>query len=245
MKWIFIISLVFIGLATDSLASVEILVLTGNIRQAEFSVLEKFTDVGGEKVNYTQTSDRNLPGLEKTDILWIGQSEICENEYFFNAEIESKIKDFVKSGGILISIGQDSDDGRPCEVGWLAAPVVGVERGAFETFEITKAPEVGDLFKKPNEVKSAHFDDAWTQPDKSYILLATINNGADIGIALLKYGKGWYILTSLENEDVSDATTNSPIMENLIHYAVKLLQTSSVEHYAKLSICWGEIKSIM
>lgn len=242
MQKLLIVLFIILVIAIETFADVHVLVLTGNIRQAEFTALEKFTNVDGTKVTYTKTSDRNLPGLEKANILWIGQGEICENSYFLDAEIENKIKNFVKLGGIVISIGQDSDDGRPCETGWLTAPVLGIERGAFETFVVTNVPEVGDLFKKPNEIKSAHFDDAWTQPDKSYIVLATINNGVDIGIALLRHGKGWYILTSLENEDANDVTVNSPLMENLIHYAVKLMQTLAVEHHKKLSIYWGMIK---
>lgn len=231
-------------LAADSAATVNVLVLCGNVRQAEFPVLEKFTNVDGEKVSYTQTNDRSLPGLESADILWIGQSEICENAYFFDAGTEDKIKDFVASGGIVISVGQDSDDGRPCEVGWLTAPVIGVERGGTDVFQITNTPEVNELFEKPNKVNSAHFDDAWTQPDKSYIMLATINNGQDVGIALLKHGKGWYIITSLQNEGAGEVAINAPLMENLIRYAVKLSRTLAVDHLEKLATSWGVIKSL-
>jgi len=225
-------------------ADIKVLVLAGNVSQAEFPVLQKFDDVEGEKVVYERTGDRALPGLEKADILWIGQGEICENAYFFDKATEDKIKNFVNKGGIVISIGQDSDGGRPCETGWLPKKdlVLGIERGGVETFEITKQPEVGDLFKKPNVVKGAHFDDAWTNPDKSeVILLATIAGGADVGIGLIKYGKGMYILTSIENESAGDVSTNTPIMENLIHYAVKQ-RTTPVEPVGKLAVVWGRLK---
>ncbi|MFQ6042189.1 MAG: hypothetical protein ACE5PV_15130, partial [Candidatus Poribacteria bacterium] len=216
----------------------------GNTAQAEFPVLQKFDDVEGEKVIYEQTKDRTLPGLDKADILWIGQGEICENAYFFDKATEDKIKNFVNKGGIVISIGQDSDGGRPCEIGWLPKKglVLGIERGGVETFEITKAPEVDDLFTKPNAVKGAHFDDAWTNPDKSeVILLATIAGGADVGIGLIKYGKGMYILTSLENESVGDVATNTPIIENLIHYAVRQ-QAVAVEPRGKIAVVWSRLK---
>jgi hypothetical protein len=230
-------------LAANSVADMNVLVLAGNISHAEFAVLEKFADVGGEKVAYEQTKDHSLPGLEDADILWIGQGEICENAYLLNAETEGKIKSFVEAGGIAISVGQDTDDGRPCEAGWIAAPILGTGGGGIETFEVTDAPEVGDLFKKPNEVEGAHFDDAWTQPDDRYIILATINNGQDVGVGLLRHGSGWYILTSIENEDAGDAATNAPLMENLIHYAVNLSQSIAVEYGGKLSISWGKIRS--
>jgi len=231
-------------LAVDSVAAVNVLVLAGNTNQLEFPVLEKFTDVGGEKVAYEQTKDRSLPGLENADILWIGQGEISEGGYLLDAETENKIRSFVEAGGVVISIGQDSDDNNPCGIGWITAPVLGVERSGTEIFEITDAPEVGDLFKKPNEVDRAFFNDAWTEPDDQYVVLATISGGQDVGLALLKHGSGWYILTSLENEEAGDVATNTPIMENLIHYAVNLKLSAAVEYRGKLSMSWGRIKSI-
>jgi hypothetical protein len=231
-------------LAADSMAEVNVLVLTGNISQAEFPVLETFTDVDGEKVNYTETNDASLPGLQNADILWLGQGEICENGYFFDVATENRIKSFVEAGGIVISIGQDSDDGDPCAIGWITAPILGVESPNMSAFDIIGAPEAGDLFKKPNEIEVAEFDDAWTDPDDAYIMLATVNNGQEVGIALLNHGLGYYIVTSLENEDAAQALINTPIMENLIHYAVELKSTIAVEFRGKLSATWGEIKSI-
>ena len=232
------------GLAVSSVAEINVLVLGGNTNQLEFPVLQKFTDVDGEKVNYEQTKDRSLPGLENADILWIGQGEICEGAYLLNEELGNNIKSFVAAGGIVISIGQDSDDNRPCGLDWITAPIVGVERSGTESFEITKAPEVGDLFSKPNQVDAAFFNDAWTDPDDQYIVLATINSGQDVGFALLSHGSGWYILTSLENEEAGDVVTNTPIMENLIHYAVNLKSTMAVEYLGKLPTSWGRMKSV-
>jgi hypothetical protein len=239
-----LLAALLICLVVNSAAGVNVLVLCGNTNQLEFPVLENFTDVSGEKLTYDQTQDRNLPGLENANILWIGQGEICEGSYLFNEEIGENIKSFVEAGGIVISIGQDSDDNRPCGLDWITAPIVGVEKSGTESFEVTDAPEVGDLFKKPNQVNAAFFNDAWTSPDDQYIVLATINNGQDVGMALLKHGIGWYIVTSLENEEAGDVVTNTPIMENLIHYAVNLLQTAAVEYRGKLTANWGRIKSV-
>jgi hypothetical protein len=239
-----LLAVLLMGLALDSVAAVNVLVLSGNTNQLEFPVLEKFADVDGEKVEYTQTKDRSLPGLAEMDILWVGQGEISEGAYLLNAETEGKIRSFVESGGIVISIGQDSDDNNPCGIGWITAPIIGVEKSGTEAFEITDAPEVGDLFKKPNEVDRAFFNDAWTDPDDQYIVLATINNRQDVGFALLKHGSGWYIVTSLENEEAGDVATNTPIMENLIHYAVYLKSTIAVEYLGKLPMSWGRAKSM-
>lgn len=228
-----------------SARTVKVLVLTGNVHDVIFPTISNFTKVNGDTVEYTKTKDRTLPDLENYDILWIAQAEICENAYFFNKEIEDKIKSFVKNGGIVISIGQDSDGGRPCESGWLPVPLLGVERGGTETFQPTGAKEADGLFDTPNKVDRAHFDDAWTNPPKEFIVLATINNGQDMGIGLLPYGKGFYVVTSLENETASDVATNTPIVENLIHYAVSYLlpMTLAVDVNEKLPVLWGEIKN--
>lgn len=233
----------FAGVNLWAQEEMSVLVLQGNIRQAEYPVLEKMTKIGSFRYAFSKTSDRTLPNLKSFHILWIGQSEICENAYFFNKDTEAAIKTFVQNGGITITMGQDSDDGRPCEVGWIPAKMVGVERGGTEVFTITNAPEVGDLFKKPNEIKQIHFDDAWTQPDPSLILLATINAG-DIGIALLKYGKGAYLVTSIENEDAADAATNAPIMENLLFYAGNLRTSLAVDPVGKAALRWGALKQV-
>jgi len=237
------LAVLLMGLVVESAAAVNVLVLTGNTTQLEFPVLETFTDVNGEKVTYEETMDRSLPGLENMDILWIGQGEICEGSYLFNVEIGDNIKSFVEVGGIVISIGQDSDDNSPCGLDWITAPIVGVERGGTESFTVTDAPEVGDLFTNPNVVDTAFFNDAWTDPDDQYIVLATIGGGQDVGFALLKHGVGWYIVTSLENEEAGDVATNTPIMENLIHYAVNLKNALAVEYIRKLPNIWGRIKS--
>jgi hypothetical protein len=238
-----LLTVLLMGLAVDSIAAINVLVLTGNTNQLEFPVLEKFANVDGEQVTYEETSDRSLPGLGNADILWIGQGEICEGAYLLNVEIGDKIKSFVEAGGIVISIGQDSDDNRPCELDWITAPIVGVERSGVETFEVTDAPEVGNLFTKPNNVDTAFFNDAWTDPDDQYIVLATISGGEDVGFVLLKHGKGWYVVTSLENEDAGNVAANTPIMENLIHYAVSL-SSIAVKYSGKLAVSWGGVKSI-
>jgi len=237
------LAILLMSLAVSSMADINVLVLTGNAVQLEFPVLETFTIVNGEKVTYEETNDLSLPGLENADILWIGQGEICEGSYLFNVEIGDNIISFVESGGIVISIGQDSDGARPCGLDWITAPIVGVEKSGTESFEVTDAPEVGDLFTKPNTIDAAFFNDAWTDPDDQYIVLATIHGGADVGFALLKHGNGWYVVTSLENEEAGDVTTNIPIMENLIHYAIGLKSTAAVEYPGKLSSSWGRIKS--
>lgn len=231
-------------------ADIKVLVLSGNIANVEFPVLSKFTQVGDQKVSHEMTTNRTLPGLDGADVLWVGHGEICENAYFLDKATENKIKNFVKNGGVVITIGQDSDEARSCETGWLPDPklLTGFERKDADEFEVNPVPEVRELFKKPNEVKIIHCDDAWGNPGKSVIVLAFIAKTKDVGIGLIPYGHGVYIVTSLENERAGEVFLNTAIMENLIHYAVtlKLAQrlAQAVEIKGKLALSWAKLKIV-
>jgi len=206
----------------------DVIVLEGNISHTEFSALKKFTKIGDNSLKFTATKDRNLPNLDQYDILWIGQGEICEKEYGLNSVSENNIKKFVENGGVVISMGQDSDNNRPCKTGWIPVKMLGVERSGTNSFEIISE----NIFQNPNKITTAKFDDAWqTWPE--FITLATINSGKDMGIGLLSYGNGFYIVTSLQNESAEEATVNTPIMENILNYAVNLIQNGFTEKLDK------------
>ena len=212
-------------LAGKSVAPVEvkILVLTGNSFDAEFPVLSKLKRMGNYvTLKYEQTKNRNLPNLEECQILWVGQSEIKKgNEYLFNPRIEEKIKNFVKNGGVVIVSGQDSDSSNPCPTGWIPESLLGVESPKSSDFQMVGAGF--NLFKAPNLVKKDRIclGDTWTKWGEKYEIFATTDDGKNIVIAKLKYGKGIYIITSLHNETEEDVKINANIMENLIHYAVR------------------------
>ena len=173
------------------------------------------------------TKDRDLPTLDHADILWLGQGEICEDKYRLTKERESKIKAFVKDGGVVIVSGQDSDDDRPCPTDWIPEPMEGVERMGRSDFEPTQA--AGTLFSEPNEIQfgDVFLDDTWTNWDDKYTILATTNDGKEIAFATLKYGEGMYLITGLQNETSANVFINYQIIENLIHFAVKWLDDQS------------------
>ncbi|MBM3234847.1 hypothetical protein FJZ31_00975 [Candidatus Poribacteria bacterium] len=85
-----------------------------------------------------------------------------------------------------------------------------------------------NLFKAPNLVKKEriYLGDTWTKWSEKYEILAMTDDGKNIVIAKLEYGKGMYIVTSLRNETEEDVKINTNIMENLIHYAVRWILTS-------------------
>jgi len=136
--------------------------------------------------------------------------------------------------------GQDSDAENPCPTGWIPEPLLGVERnsefGIRNSELLRELPERSkqnsdfqitssgfNLFKAPNLVKKERIclGDTWTKWGKKYEILATTDDGKNIVIAKLRYGKGMYIVTSLRNETEEDVKTNADIMENIIHYAVR------------------------
>ena len=175
---------------------------------------------------YHATTDRNLPTLSDADILWIGFRSLSEGRYRLNKAQEKRIKEFVKNGGIVIASGQDSDDNRPCGSGWLPEPLIGVESPTRNDFQTTAT--AGELFKTPNRIRSGQLslDDSWKGWNEKFEILATTNAGKEIVVAQLKYGKGMYLVTNLHNRSNANVSKNRRMLENLVHFAVRFLETS-------------------
>ncbi len=175
---------------------------------------------------YHTTTDRNLPALSEADILWIGFRSLSEGRYRLNDKQERQIREFVKNGGIVIASGQDSDNDRPCGSGWLPEPLKGVESPTRNDFQVTS--NAGDLFKAPNRIRSGQLalDDSWRGWNEKYQILATTNNGKEIVVAKLRYGKGMYLITNLHNQGSSQISKNRRMLENLVHFAVRFLEES-------------------
>ena len=216
--------------------NVRTLVLTGNgtrpiqngvTATAEFQTLKKFGKVGKWTVVYQGTRDRGLPNLNDTDILWIGVDEIGMDGYHLNKAAEDRIKSFVQSGGVVIVSSQDSDVGKAYKNNWLPEPIQGVEENTRSDFAPTQ--HAGEIFKTPRQVKSGvvDFDDTWTGWSKNYRILATTNNGKNIALAMLEYGKGMYLVTALLNESAENVRANGPLMENIMYFSVKWLKSHS------------------
>jgi hypothetical protein len=203
--------------------TIRVLALTGNQYNVEFPVLSEFNRIGRYSVAYQNTGDRNLPGLNGVNILWLGQSEICESEYLLMTTQEAKIRTFVKNGGVVIVSGQDSPSDQPCGTGWLPHPLKSVNGWGRSEFQPTRAAET--LFSEPNLIRSGDvfIDDTWTGWNDKYTILATTNGGTELAAAMLRHGKGMYLLTSFQNETAANIFVNRPMMENLIHFAVNWL----------------------
>ena len=200
--------------------TVKVLMLSGKRSAKEFEALSKFTKIAKRPAIYKSTQDRALPELNKVDILWLGYREASRVKHPFSSETDSKIRQFVKNGGIVILSGQDTDQERPCPIGFLPEPIEGVELEKSTRFSPTK--RAGELFRKPNTIHPNRvcIEDAWGNPGRKYVVLAQTVDKKNVAIAMLKYGKGLYLVTSMMNGP-KNVATNVPLMQNLMDFAVR------------------------
>ena len=192
--------------------------------KAEYPVISGINSIGKHWVAYNGTTDRDLPGLNKADILWLGFRTLSRNgKYRLNNEQETRIKEFVKDGGVVIVSGQDSDEENPCRTGWLPEPLDGIESSRRNDFQPTS--HAGELFKAPHRIRSGQLalDDSWGGWNQKYQVLATTNGGKEIVVAKLGHGKGMYLITNLRNSQREEVSRNRRMLENLVHFAVEFL----------------------
>lgn len=193
----------------------------------EYPAISSINSIGDRWIAYNGTKDRNLPRLNKADILWLGFRTLArDGRYRLNNKQENRIKEFVKNGGVVIVSGQDSDEDRPCRTGWLPEPLNGVESAQRNDFQPTS--DAGELFKAPHRIRSGELalDDSWIGWNQKYQVLATTNGGKEIVVAKLRYGKGMYLITNLRNSQRKEVSKNREMLENLVHFAVEFLKDS-------------------
>ena len=219
--------------------AVKVLVLTGNSTHPtwsqtpvytntatyEYMALRSVKEVGKRAIAHESTKEHKLPQLEKADILWIGYEEISSyGHYLLSSEVEKKIKDFVKKGGIVIVTGQDSSVEKPCGVGWLQGKLKGVESPPTQHFAVTERGNA--LFSVPNTIASGKIfvDDAWVDWSRRDEIFATTEDTKELVVGARRHGKGLYIITSLRNDSQYTTSMNKALMENIMHYAVSQLK---------------------
>ena len=177
--------------------AIQIHFLRTDSYKEEYPAISGINSVGKHWIAYNGTTNRDLPGLSKADILWLGFRTLSrDGRYRLNNKQETRIKEFVKNGGVVIVSGQDSDEGHPCGTGWLPEPLNGIESSRRNDFQPTSA--AGDLFNAPHRIRSGQLalDDSWSGWNQKYQVLATTNGGKEIVVAKLIYGKGMYLIQS-------------------------------------------------
>ena len=192
--------------------------------KAESSIISDINSIGERWIAHHGTTNRELPGLNKADILWLGFRTLSrDGKYRLNNKQEKRIKEFVKNGGVVIVSGQDSDEENPCRTGWLPEPLNGVESSRRNDFQLTA--DAGELFKAPHRIRSGQLslDDSWSGWNQKYQVLATTNGGKEIVVAKLRYGKGMYLITNLRNSQKEEVSKNRRMLENLVHFAVDFI----------------------
>ena len=206
--------------------ALQLLIFKTDRYESESEAIGELDAVADYGFVYHATTDRNLPTLSEANILWISYRALSEGRYRLNEKQERRIKEFVKNGGVVIASGQDSDSDRPCESGWLPEHLHGVESQTRNDFKLTS--NAGELFKEPNRIRSGQLtlDDSWRGWNEKFEILATTNNGKEIAVAKLKYGKGMYVITSLKNQRDSEISKNRRMLENLVHFAVGFMEAS-------------------
>ena len=212
------------GNSTETMPSQSPVPVPTNTVSYEYNAIRAVHKAGEKTMVYESTQDRTLPDLDQVDILWFGHGEIAYRGYLLNKEAEEKIKVFVENGGIVVVSGQDADPEEPFEIGWLAGSLSGIERRPTQDFSVTEQGQ--KLFTEPNAVESGqlYIDDAWTDWDGDFEVLATANDGKDLVVGVRKHGKGLYIITSLRNDKRSTVKENKKLMENILHYAANQAQ---------------------
>ena len=207
--------------------AIQLFYLKTDRYKEESPIISDINSIGERWIAHQGTTNRDLPGLNKANILWLGFRTLSrDGKYRLNNKQENRIKAFVKNGGVVIVSGQDSDEENPCRTGWLPEPLNGIESSQRNDFQPTSA--AGELFKAPHRIRSGQLalDDSWGGWNQKYQVLATTNGGKEIVVAKLKYGKGMYLITNLRNSQKTEASKNRRMLENLVHFAVKFLEKS-------------------
>lgn len=207
--------------------AIQLFYLRTDSYKDESPAISNINSIEERWIAYRGTTNRDLPGLSKADILWLGFRTLSrDGRYRLNNKQENRIKEFVKNGGVVIVSGQDSDEKNPCRTGWLPEPLNGVESARRNDFKPTA--DAGELFKVPHRIQSGKLalDDSWSGWNQKYQVLATTNRGKEIVVAKLRYGKGMYLITNLRNSQKNEVSQNRRMLENLVHFAVEFLKES-------------------
>ena len=213
----------------------KVMALTGNVVTAEFPALERFEYIREHHILYTAVQDLRTDRLAKTDILWIGNGEIYKSGYRLNIDAEHRIKNFVSQGGVVIVSGQDvkANHKQRRGTGWIPEPLTGVEcEETSELIPTTRGKRAG-IFHSPNVVNGGHsdidaairLDDMWLDPLGKWTSLAKGSVNDASALLLLPFQQGLYIVTSLKNETEADVAVNDKLMENLLHFSVKWIES--------------------
>ncbi len=214
----------------------KVMVFTSNGTNEEYPVIEQFEYIQEHHMLYEPVDTLRNDRLAKMDILWIGNGEIYKSGYRLNIDAEHRIKNFVSQGGIVIVSGQDvkTNVRQRRGGGWIPEPLTGIEYDETDELLPTTQGRRSRVFHKPNmlnttpetkEIPLVKLDDMWVDPLGKWNSLAKSTAQDASALLTLPFQQGLYIVTSLKNDNERDVEINRKLMENLLHYSVKWLDT--------------------
>ncbi len=214
----------------------KVMVFTSNGTNEEYPVIEQFEHIQEHHMLYEPVDTLRNDRLAKMDILWIGNGEIYKAGYRLNIDAEHRIKNFVSQGGIVIVSGQDvkTNVRQRRGGGWIPEPLTGIEYDETDELLPTTQGRRSRVFHKPNmlnttpetkEIPLVKLDDMWVDPLGKWNSLAKSTAQDASALLTLPFQQGLYIVTSLKNDNPRDVEINRKLMENLLHYSVKWLDT--------------------
>lgn len=214
----------------------KVMVFTSNGTNEEYPVIEQFEYIQEHHMLYEPVDTLRNDRLAKMDILWIGNGEIYKAGYRLNIDAEHRIKNFVSQGGIVIVSGQDvkTNVRQRRGGGWIPEPLTGIEYDETDELLPTTQGRRSRVFHKPNmlnttpetkEIPLVKLDDMWVDPLGKWNSFAKSTAQDASALLTLPFQQGLYIVTSLKNDNERDVEINKKLMENLLHYSVKWLDT--------------------
>ena len=210
----------------------------------DFDPLTTIKKVRDEKMSYKKVDNSKALAdakLTDYDIVHLGFCSANRDGNYHIEAAEENIKNYVKGGG-LVSVTSQDDNG--FQSGWLPFELKSCE-ASDHLFEPTK--EAGDLFTTPNEINpntGVVLDDNWCQIDKHFVVLAYQNGSKNIAdFLLLEHGKGIYLLSTLDTRNQGNASTNTPMLENMMNFLLEHRATG-VSTHGKLTTTWASIKKL-
>ena len=212
--------------------TVQLLFLKTQKLQAESLALSKLKSVGNRQVGYQEITIPNLHTITqfasldntRSEILWVEYQTLSSSQDRSSDNQEKLIKIFVENGGVVIVSGKD----RTIFESFLGTeripkPLYDVATPVNSTYQLTL--QAVPLFEKPNLIQASKVvtnGERLSVNDKFEILVTT-NGGKEIVVAILKYGRGIFLIANLRNSPASDISQTHLFLENLIDFACEFL----------------------
>jgi hypothetical protein len=233
----------------------RVLIVVGDRRTTEPSILESVTKIEGHEFQYTTVYINPNPNnfgdannavklsslvLSEYDIIWFTWNGPAHDREYFVEDAERVIKDFVRKGGIVWASAMDDNIVPPDGVhtheptwrgDWLPLDVhpIRVVNSSDIDVQLTTEGQRTGLFTWPNrvDVNALETDDHWVTNDPAYIRLAVRRDNNDAVGVQLRWGDGYYVTFAIDTRDARRASLAKTLIENALCYLASLAWQTS------------------